>query len=224
MKLDDNSLSRCLEVNKWWKKFIDGTKIHQINQIQSHTHLKYSVLKKELSKKDFETVQKLANYCMKVHKKVIIDSMKYFSSNEDEQEKICRYLSEKTHRDKTQHLMTELMIKNTMNITPFRGMVDFRDKIGPIIRNSDFEVLQMMQENLEATSERSALLVMLVDFLKKAKHKVISESDKNDFLNSYSHNLLKDLVETLKHSYDEIFISLCISHLPLWASLFSSAS
>ena len=116
------------------------------------------------------------------------------------------------------------MIKNTMNITPFRGMVDFRDKIGPIIRNSDFEVLQMMQANLEANSERSALLVILVDFLKKAKHKVISECDENDFFNSYSHNLLKDLVETLKHVYDEIFISLCISHLPLWASLFSSAS
>ena len=82
----------------------------------------------------------------------------------------------------------------------------------------------MMQENLEVNSERSALLVILVDFLKKAKHKVISESDKNDFFNSYSHNLLKDLVETLKHVYDEIFISLCISHLPLWASLFSSAS
>ena len=76
-ELDDNSLSRCLEVNKWWQKFIDGTKIRQINQIQSHTHIKNSVLKKELSSKDFETVQKLANYCMKVYNKVIIDSMKY---------------------------------------------------------------------------------------------------------------------------------------------------
>ena len=45
--------------------------------------------------------------------------------------------------------MTELMVKNIM--TPFRGMVDFRDKIGPMIRNQDFELLQMMKENLEAT-------------------------------------------------------------------------
>ena len=118
-ELDNTTLSKCLEINKWWQKFIIERKICQINQLENNTYIKVSILKKELGNKDFETVQKLANYSMKVYRKVIIDCKNTDGvgyedyGRRKQQGEILRYLSEKKHRDKIQYLLTELMVKNT---------------------------------------------------------------------------------------------------------------
>ena len=87
-ELENISLAKCLEINKWWQKFIIEQKILQINLLEKHTHIKSSTLKKALSNKDFETVQKLANYCMEVYLKVTIDMNSDVIAYEEQQEKI----------------------------------------------------------------------------------------------------------------------------------------
>ena len=47
-ELDETSLFKCLEINKWWQKIINERKIRQINQLKKYTFIKFSVLKKEL--------------------------------------------------------------------------------------------------------------------------------------------------------------------------------
>ena len=143
-ELDDTGLSKCLEINKWWQKIIIERKIRQINQLERHTYIKASILKKALGINDFETIQKLTNYAMKVFKKVIIDGMNrngihYDSACIKQQEEILRYLLEKKHRDKIQHLLTELMLKNAKDVT--------LDEIEPLIRNGDFELIQSFCES-----------------------------------------------------------------------------
>jgi hypothetical protein len=118
-ELDDNSLYKCLEVNKWWQKFIKEKKIRQINMIQKHTYIKSSILKKELSNKDFETVQNLANYSMKLYKKVIVDGMnirgrpRVFESSDSvkQQKAIFSYIFEKKFRHSIQQLLRDLIFK-----------------------------------------------------------------------------------------------------------------
>ena len=144
-ELDDGSLSKSLEINKWWQKIINERKIRQINQLEKHTYIKAKVLKKALGNKDFETVQKLANYSMKVFRKVILDgnSGRYVDfTSRKQQEKILLYLFEKKHRDNIQFLLTELMLKNTKKVT--------LEEIVPLIRKGEFEVIQMFYECLES--------------------------------------------------------------------------
>ena len=192
-ELDNKSLSGCLEINNLWQNFINEKKILQINLLKKYTHIKSSILKKALSNKDFETVQKLASYSMKVYKKVIIEEMNHLIgpilpphliTYEDVQEKICYYLFEKKHRDNIQHLLTELMVKD---MTPFRGWLDFLDKIQPLIQNEDFELLQMMHENLK-DSNRRFFMETIVDFNRR-EVKVFSESEANEISNSCFANM-----------------------------------
>ena len=153
-ELDHTSLSKCLEINKWWKKIIIERKICQINQLERHTFIKSSVLKKTLVSKDFETVQKLSNYSMKVYRKVIID---WKNNNrvvqgpwvvyEDygcrkQQKYIIGYLLEKKHRNNIQYMLTELMLKNTKEVTI--------KEITPLIRNGEFEILQILFKHYKA--------------------------------------------------------------------------
>ena len=60
----------------------------KINLLEKHFHIKSSTLKKALSNKDFEAVQKLANYCMEVYLKVTIDMNSDVIAYEEQQEKI----------------------------------------------------------------------------------------------------------------------------------------
>ena len=94
-ELDDTGLSKCLEINKWWQKIIIERKIRQINQLERHTYIKASILKKALGNKDFETVHKLANYSMKVYRKVIIDKNHEDYAYRKQQQEIIDYLFEK---------------------------------------------------------------------------------------------------------------------------------
>ena len=136
---------KCLEINKWWQKIVIESKIRQINQLEKYTNIKFLILKKELGNKDFETVHKLANYSMKVYKKVIIDGMNGISHDNNDcakqQEEILRYLFEKKHRNNIQDLLTKLMLKNTMKKT--------LAEIQPLIRNGDFELIQMFLGTLK---------------------------------------------------------------------------
>lgn len=153
-ELDDTSLSKSLEINKWWQKFVIERKIRQIKQLERHTYIKASVLKKALGNKDFEIVQKLANYSMKVYRKVIIDgnSAGYVDFPcRKQQEKILLYLFEKKHRDNIQFLLTELMLKNTKKVTI--------EEIKPLIRKGEFEVIQMFYECLESHQHANLMRV-----------------------------------------------------------------
>ena len=145
-ELEDTSLSKCLEINRWWQIIIIEKKIRQFNLLEKYTYIKASILKKALGNKDFETVHKLANYSMKVFKKVIIDgknSIGVVYENYEyrkQQREILRYLFEKKHRNNSQYLLTELMLNNAMKNTLY--------EIQPLIQNGDFEFLQMFFENL----------------------------------------------------------------------------
>ena len=189
-ELENISMAKCLEINKWWQKFINEQKILQINLLEKHTNIKSSTLKKALSNTDFETVQKLSNYYMKVYKKVTIDMNNDVIAYRKQQEKIHCYLFKKKHRDKTQHLLTELMFKHTMNMTPDRGLEDFLGKVEPLIQNEDFELLQLMQEHLDTTSKRRNVLWMILDlspfFAKKWRNvNFFSEGDGNILYEKY---------------------------------------
>mgnify|MGYP001445996640 CR=1 FL=1 len=146
-ELDNNSLLKCLEINKWWQKIVIESKIRQINQLEKYTYIKFSILKIEFCNTDFEIIHKLANYSMKVYKKVIIDGMNSNGISHDnndgakQQEEILRYLFEKKHRNNIQHLLTKLMLKYTMKKT--------LNEIQPLIQNGDFDLLQMFCELLE---------------------------------------------------------------------------
>ena len=188
-ELDNKSLSRCLEINNLWQNFINEKKILEINLLKKYTKIKPSILKKALINKDSETVKKLASYSMKVYKKVIIDEMNHLIgpilpphliAYEDVHEKICYFLFKKKHRDNIQHLLTELMVKN---MTPFRGWLLFVDKIRPLIQNEEFELLQMMHENLKDSHSRFFMETIL-DFNRR-EVKVHSESEANEISNSY---------------------------------------
>ena len=157
-ELDSNTLSKCLEMNKWWKKILRERKICQINQLEKHTYIKKIILKKALGNMDFETVHNLANYSMKVHKKVIIDGMNSngisYEGNDcrKQQEEILRYLFEKKHRDKIQFLLTELMLKNTMH-------KNFAE-IEPLIKNGDFALIQMFLGTLKKKKNHDFFMEM----------------------------------------------------------------
>ena len=45
-ELDEISLTKCLEINKWWQKIILQRKIRQINQLKKHTFIKSTVMRK----------------------------------------------------------------------------------------------------------------------------------------------------------------------------------
>ena len=137
-ELDDTTLTKSLEINKWWQKIIIDRKIRQINQLEKNTYIKSSILRKALGNKDFETVHKLANYSMKVYRKVIIDENREDYKYRKQQREMIRYLFKKKYRDNIQHLLTELMLKNCKQF-----------EIEPLIRNGDFELLQMLCEHLK---------------------------------------------------------------------------
>ena len=106
-ELEDTTLTKSLEINKWWQKIIVDRKIRQINQLAKNTYIKASILRKALGNKDFETVHKLANYSMKVYRKVIIDKNHEDYAYRKQQQEIIDYLFEKKYRDDIQHLLTE---------------------------------------------------------------------------------------------------------------------
>ena len=118
-ELDNTTLSKCLEINKWWQKFIIERKICQINQLENNTYIKVSILKKELGNKDFETVQKLANYSMKVYRKVIVDGLNNrgfprsfeHSDSVKRQKAIFSYIFQKKFSDSIQLLLRDLIIQ-----------------------------------------------------------------------------------------------------------------
>ena len=157
-ELDDTSLLKCLEINKWWQKIVIERKIRQIKQLEKYTYIKFSILKKELGNKEFETIHKLANYSMKVYKKVIIDGMNSNGISHDnndcakQQEEVLRYLFEKKHRNNIQHLLTKLMVKNTMK----KLLAEFQ----PLIRNGDFGLLQMFLGTLEKKKNHDFFMEM----------------------------------------------------------------
>ena len=137
-ELDEISLTKCLEINKWWQKSVTERKILQINMLEKHTHIKASILKKALGNTDFKTVQNLANYSMKVYKKVISDGINGVSYADNgcrkQQIEIMHYLFEKKHKDNIQYLLAKLMLENTTKM-PLGA-------IRPLIENGDFELLQ----------------------------------------------------------------------------------
>lgn len=139
-ELDDNSLYKCLEVNKWWLKFIKEKKIRQIKIIAKHTYIKSSILKKALSNKDLETVQKLANYSMKLYRKVIIDGMnnnrRGFEDSDGvkHQKALFSYIFQKKFTDNTQQLLKDLIFKlmvirgDTCGLTLYARSSNFSSK------------------------------------------------------------------------------------------------
>jgi hypothetical protein len=137
-ELEDTTLTKCLEINKWWQKIIIDRKIRQINQLEKNTYIKSSILRKALGNKDFETVHKLANCSMKVYRKVIIDENHEGYEYRKQQKEIIGYLFKKKYRDNIQHLLTELMLKNCKQF-----------EIEPLIRNGEFDLLQMLCEHLK---------------------------------------------------------------------------
>jgi hypothetical protein len=137
-ELDDATLTKSLEINKWWQKIIADRKIRQINQLAKNTYINASILRKALGNKDFETVHKLASYSMKVYRKVIIDGNHEEYAYRKQQEEIIDYLFKKKYRDNIQHLLTELMLKNCKKY-----------EIKPLIQNGDFDLLQMFCELLK---------------------------------------------------------------------------
>ena len=83
---------------------------------------------------------------MKVYKKVIIDGMNSKGISHDnndcaKQQEQIRYLFEKKHRNNIQHLLTKLMLKNTMK--------KMLTEIQPLIRIGDFALLQMFLGTLK---------------------------------------------------------------------------
>ena len=157
-ELDETSLFKCLEINKWWQKIVNEKKIRQINQLEKYTYIKSSILKKELGNTDFEIIHKLANYSIKVYKKVIIDGMNSNGISHDnngcakQQEEILRYLFEKKHRNNIQHLLTKLMLKYTMKKT--------LNEIQPLIQNGDFALLQIFLGTLKEKKHHDFLMEM----------------------------------------------------------------
>ena len=157
-ELDNNSLLKCLEINKWWQKIVIESKIRQINQLEKYTYIKFSILKIEFCNTDFEIIHKLANYSMKVYKKVIIDGMNSNGISHDnndgakQQEEILRYLFEKKHRNNIQQLLTKLMLKYTMKKT--------LNEIQPLIQNGDFALLQIFLGTLKEKKHHDFLMEM----------------------------------------------------------------
>ena len=160
-KVDSNTLSKCLEINKLWKEIVFKKKICQINQLEKHTYIKSSILKKLLANKDFETIQKLANYSIKVYTKVIVDRGNNNAIDNDyrkHQDVILCYLFAKKHRDKIQHLLTELMLKNT--IKKYN-----QGNIKALIQMGDFELLQMYFENFKNKMDHENYRKLVFEFL-----------------------------------------------------------
>ena len=137
-ELEDTTLTKSLEINKWWQKIIIDRKICQINQLEKHTYIKVAILRKELGNKDFETIHKLANYSMKVYRKVIIDGNHEDYAYRNQQAEMIDYLFKKKYRDNIQHLLTELMLKYCKLF-----------EIKPLIQNGEFDLLQMLCEHLK---------------------------------------------------------------------------
>ena len=191
-ELDNTTLSKCLEINKWWQKFIIERKICQINQLENHTYIKASILKKELGNKDFETVKKLADYSMKVYRKLIIDGKNAYGVNYEysvyrkQQGEILRYLCEKRHRDKTQYLLTELMVKNIKKVD--------LNAMASLVRNGDFELIRSLNETLKLD----------VDYFGKF-YEEIQLRWRNG---NYSGELLKDAILALNPDLEVVFLNL----------------
>ena len=189
-ELDDATLTKSLEINKWWQKIIVDRKIRQINQLAKNTYIKASILRKALGNKDFETVHKLANYSMKVYRKVIIDGKntngvgyEYYRKQQGE---ILRYLCEKKHRDKIQYLLTELMVKNTKKVD--------LNEVASLVRNGDFELLRSLNETLKLD----------VDYFRKFYEEIHLRWRNGN----YSGELLKDAILALNPDLHGIFKNL----------------
>ena len=191
-ELDTVTLSKCLEINKWWQKFIIERKICQINQLENNTYIKASILKKQLGNKDFETVKRLADYSMKVYRKVIVDGK---NSNgvgyenyayRKQQGEILRYLSEKKHRDKIQYLLTELMVKNIKKID--------LNEMASLVQNGDFELIRSLNETLKLD----------VDYFRKFYEEIHLRWRNGN----YSGELLKDAILALNPDLEVVFLNL----------------
>ena len=142
-------------------------------------------MKRALGNKDFETVHKLANYSMKVYRKVIVDAknnngISYEESDsKKQQEEIVRYLFEKKQRDSTQKMLTELMLKNTMKKT--------LTTIRPLIQNGDFELLQMFFETFCLEYKN------LNDFYMRMCKKIYLRWNKGDYSGEHIHEAILTL-------------------------------
>ena len=195
-ELDETTLFKCLEINKWWQKIIIDRKIRQINQLEKHTYINASILKRALGNKDFETVQKLANYSMKVYRKVIVDVKNNNGISHEEsdstkqQEEIVRYLFEKKQRDSTQQMLTELMLKNTMKKT--------LTAIQPLIQNGDFELLQMFFETFFLKYKN------LYDFYMRMCKKVYLRWNKGDYSGEHIHEAILTLYPCFEGFFNPI--------------------
>ena len=61
-ELDNQSLVKCYEVNKWWKKYVGGQKTVFIRKIQKNIGVSNVATAKKLEKESFEKLEELAEY------------------------------------------------------------------------------------------------------------------------------------------------------------------
>ena len=61
-QLDNQSLTKTREVNKWWQNFVDNEKCFYIRKIQEHIYISNKLVRKRLNKETVDNLKELESY------------------------------------------------------------------------------------------------------------------------------------------------------------------
>ena len=152
-KLDNNSLVKCREISKWWKKFVDNDKTLWIQQIQEHISMSTPSVQKSLQKENCERLQemakssirsfKLAHDLKKKEKPSTIEMFKWllFDSSLVSKSKIC-------DKDNAFLKLVKLIINNVEDKNSW-----FEKSVSKALslaaENGNLEVYELISKNLD---------------------------------------------------------------------------
>ena len=66
-QLDNQSLTKTREVNKWWQRFVDNEKCLYIRKIQEHIYISNESVRKKLRKETIQSLKELESFSHKIN-------------------------------------------------------------------------------------------------------------------------------------------------------------
>ena len=119
-QLDNQSLTKTREVNKWWQRFVDNEKCLYIRKIQEHIYISNESVGKKLQKETVQNLKELESFARKVN----IFSNTHFifgpATIEDRRNEFFHRLSfEIKDNIKNAMLLTKIMLENMKDKNPW---------------------------------------------------------------------------------------------------------
>ena len=123
-QLDNQSLTKTREVNKWWQSFVENEKCFYIRKIQEHIYISNVSVRKKLRKETVQSLKELESFSRKTNiftnKYCIREHITGPASVEDRRNEVFHYLPYESKDNVTYYamLLAKIMLENMKDKNP----------------------------------------------------------------------------------------------------------